>query len=82
MSKFNLETQYQLYLQRVGLKEQDMHPIQKQQLKHAFMGGIGQLLILQRDDLTKLHEDDGAEVLQNMLNEVGNYLLTESGQQN
>lgn len=82
MSKFSLENQYQLYLQRVGLNEATMHPIQKKQLKQTFFGAVGQILLLQRDELTKLSDDDGADVLQNMLDEVGNHFLSITGQSN
>ena len=36
-----LEKQYQLYLERVGITESQMHPIQKIETKRAFMGACG-----------------------------------------
>ena len=60
---FKLEHQYQLYLQRVALSEDKMHPQQKHQLRQAFMGCAGQMIILLRDDLAQLSEDDGVEGL-------------------
>lgn len=54
--QFDLEHQYQLYLKRVALSENTMHPQQKKQLKEAFMGACGQMLILLRDDVGALEE--------------------------
>lgn len=78
MKKFDLNHQYQLYLQRVGLKEDRMHPQQKTETKRAFMGACGQMLILLRNDLGALPEDQGIEQMQNMLNQVGEYFLKET----
>jgi hypothetical protein len=72
---FNLEEQYQLYLKRVALKESEMHPTQKKQLRQTFMGACGQMLLLLRDDLGKLEEPEAIEAMQNMLNQVSDYFL-------
>ena len=79
---FKLEHQYQLYIKRVGLDEHRMHPQQKKQLRETFMGACGQMIILLRDDVSALPEDEGVKVLQDMLNEVGDHFLKESGKQN
>jgi hypothetical protein len=81
--KFELEHQYQLYLQRVGLKESAMHPVQKRQIKQAFIGGIGQMLILLRDDVGAIEdEDEAVKVMESLLNQVGDYFLNINNQQN
>ena len=80
--EFQLEYQYQEYLKKVALKESDMHPQQRKQLRQAFMGACGQLIILLRDDVGKLEESDAIKVMQDMINQVGNYFLKESGKQN
>ena len=72
---FNLEEQYQLYLKRVALKESEMHPTQKKQLRQTFMGACGQMLLLLMDDLGKLEEPEAIEAMQNMLNQVSDYFL-------
>ena len=54
--EFNLEHQYQLYLKRVALKEAEMHSEQKKQLRQAFMGACGQIILLLRDEVGKLEE--------------------------
>lgn len=75
MEQFNLDYQYGLYLERVGLKEANMHPEQKKQLKQAFMGAVGQMLILFRDELTEFEDDKAVDIMQDMLNQMGDFWL-------
>lgn len=79
---FKLEHQYQLYLQRVDLKEENMSKEQRKQLRQTFMAACGQLIILLRDDMAELPEDEGVEIMESMLNEIGDYFLTISGKAN
>lgn len=74
--QFNLEHQYQLYLKRVALTEAEMHPEQKKQLRQAFMGACGQIILLLRDEVGKLEEDAAIKVMENMIEQVGNYFLS------
>ncbi len=53
MEKFNLEIQYQKYLERVGFKESQMGDTQRVETKRAFMGGCGQMLVILRDDISQ-----------------------------
>ena len=80
--EFDLEHQYQLYLERVALSEATMHPEQKKQLRQAFMGACGQMLIMLRDDVGKLEEDEAIKVMENMISQVGNYFLKITNKQN
>lgn len=80
--KFNLEHQYQLYLKRVGLNEQAMHPIQRQELKRAFIASWGQALVMLREDLSELEEDDAIDTLENMNAQVLNFFLAEGNKLN
>jgi len=73
MDKYDLENQYQLYLKRVGLVESKMAPLQKKQLRQTFMGAYGQLLMLLRDDITKMEDNVAVLTIQNMFNQVANY---------
>lgn len=82
MKEFNLEHQYQLYLQRMALSESTMHPQQKIQLRQTFFGASGQMLILLRDELSKLEEDKAMETLQDLINQVGNFFLSETNKMN
>lgn len=82
MQEFNLEHQYQLYLQRMALSESRMHPQQKIQLRQTFFGASGQMLILLRDELSKLEEEKAMETLQDLINQVGNFFLSETNKMN
>lgn len=76
--EFDLNHQYQLYLERIKMKESQMLPVQRTEVKRAFFGACGQLLILMRDDLTKLEEDHATETLQGMVNQVSDFWLAET----
>jgi len=83
MNNFNLENQYQLYLKRMELlPEDEMHPEQRKQLRQTFMGACGQMLFLLRDEVGALEERKAVEVMQDMINQVGNYFLKESNKSN
>lgn len=82
MDQFNLENQYQLYLERVGITESQMHPIQRAETKRAFMGACGQMLILLHKDLGALEEDKAIEQLEDMMNQVQAFWLKEANQLN
>jgi hypothetical protein len=74
---FNLEYQYQLYLTRMGLKEDSLHPIQKLQLKQTFMGACGQMLILLRDEVSKLPNDQAADILENFIHQIEKFFINQ-----
>ncbi len=78
MEKFDLDYQYNLYLEKVGLKEVNMRPVQAQETKRAFMASAGQLLVLLRDDVTELSEDEGIAILDKLMNQVSNFWIKES----
>ena len=73
MNKFNVEDQYQLYLKKIRLPEKAMHPIQKVQLKDTFMAAWGQLLILQKDEVSQLKDNDAVDSLESMFQQINNY---------
>lgn len=62
MANKNLEIdhQYQLYLKRMGLDEDKMHPQQKVETKRAFMGGCAQMLALMFDDIADIEDENKA----------------------
>lgn len=74
--------QYALYLQRIGQDEGRMHPEQKKQVKQAFYGAFGQSLIMLRDEISALPEDQGIQALDSMISEVGNFFLSLQNKQN
>ena len=82
MNEFNIEHQYQLYLKRMALEERRMHPEQRKQLRETFFGACGQMLILLRDELSKLEDDKAVETMQDMINQVAEYFLSITGKKN
>lgn len=82
MKDFSIEHQYQTYLERVNLKEANMHPVQKVELKRAFFGAVGQLLILMRDEISALPEDESLKVLESQYSEVLAFWQKTVGQSN
>ena len=81
--EFDLNHQYQLYLQRVGIKDESkLHPVQRIEMRRVFFGAVGQLLLLLRDDLTKYSEEEGEKILKGMLQQVTNFWLKEKNETN
>lgn len=58
MNKYNLNSQFEIYLTRVGLDKAKMHPNQLVEIKRAFMGAAGQLLVLFRDDIGSIPSEE------------------------
>lgn len=69
---FDIEYQYELYLERVGLKRSEMQPVQAIETKRAFFGACGQMLILMRDDMPD-NENEAVKLLQGMHDQVGDF---------
>lgn len=75
---FDMEYQYQQYLKRVNLQPENMHPQQRIQLRQAFYGAIGQLLVLQREEISPLPEPVAVGVLENMEQQVAHYWIEQA----
>lgn len=73
MKQFDLEFQYQQYLKRVGLVESKMAPLQQKQLRQTFFGACGSILMLFKNEITSLPEDQAVLAIQDMFNQVANY---------
>ncbi|GAB3889792.1 hypothetical protein GCM10028803_00200 [Larkinella knui] len=67
---FNLDYQYSLYLERIALKEEQMSPVQRIETKRAFMGAIGQILLLFRDDIPALPDDQAVAVMEDLFQQT------------
>lgn len=81
MNQFNLEKQYQLYLERVNMDEDRMHPVQRTETRRAFMGACGQLLMLIMNDLQDIDDDkDRMDQMKDMINQVQSFWLNETNQ--
>lgn len=74
MQDFNLENQWKKYLKLGEVKESDLMSIQKQEMRRAFFGGMGQMMILIRDEVGLIKDEEKAvEALQDMLNQIAQF---------
>ncbi len=82
---FDLNQQWSLFLERCQIHERQMPEDQRREMKRAFMGACGQMLILLRDELGDYDDKHGVEasskVLQNMLDQVGAFWENETKKQ-
>jgi len=82
MNKFTIETQWQLYLKKVGLREEILPEDQRVEMKRTFFGACGQMLFLMRDDISALPEDKGITILNEMKSEIGKFWIDQSNRKN
>lgn len=79
---FDVEYQYQQYLLRVGLNEYEMGDTQRQQLRQTFYAATGQTILLFRDDLPNLSDDEAVQAIKEMINQIANFFQKENGREN
>ena len=80
---FSLNDEFERYLKLVKLDKRRMPPVQLREIRRAFYGACGQMLILARDGVAAIeNEDEAAEALQDMLNQVANFWNEQSSRQN
>lgn len=71
MKNPSIKSMYKLYLDKVGLKESEMHPIQKVETKRAFYAGCGQTLIAARDEIGAMEsEREAMQAFESLTEEV------------
>ncbi len=66
---FDLQRQWDLFKERCHLTE-PLPEDQEREMKKAFYGAAGQLILMMRDDIADLSMDDGVQVLKRLLNQV------------
>lgn len=74
---FNLDYQYQQYLQRMKLNEATMFPEQKRQIKQTFYGACGQILMLLQEDIGALPDEEAVEALHRLIVQVDQFWIRE-----
>lgn len=83
MKKFDLEEQWQIYLQRVGMKETQMHPIQAMETKRAFVAGLAQMFEhtnTNQNEIGEIPLDEKEEVIQASMDELTEDMRTTASQ--
>lgn len=74
MDKFNVQQQFELYLQRSGIAYLPKDSTQYIELRRAFMGAAGQLLILFSDDIGAMEDENEAiNVMDSLFNQVHDF---------
>jgi hypothetical protein len=68
--KFLLEKRYQAYLKRCGVTETELYPIQKVEMRRAFMGGCVEMITCFRDDIPQLPDELAMKVMDEIWNQV------------
>lgn len=77
LKDFNVENQFYLYLKRVKLDPNKIPATQLKETKRAFFGAVGQFLLLLRDDLTGIPEEQAIEALDAMFSQVLDFWIRE-----
>jgi hypothetical protein len=67
---FTIDQQWRRFMERCGIDPETFPEIQVQEMSRAFYGAMGQMLLLFRDELADLSEEDGIKHLEKMLEEV------------
>lgn len=79
---FLISHQWSLFCERCGVSENKMPEDQRREMKRAFFGACGQMLILLRDELgdygDKHGDEAAAKMMHNMLNQVADYWQKET----
>lgn len=81
-TSFDLETYYQLFLEKINLKESEMPIEQSMEIKRAFMGGAGSMLLIMRDILPQLREDDAEQFFNSLFTQVQAFWINQIAKQN
>lgn len=76
--KFNLEEQYQIYLQKVDLDESKMGEIQKKETRQAFFAGVSQSVLFYLG-LANIEEMKAVDLLDDLIKEVSTFWLKLTG---
>lgn len=79
--KIQIQAQYHAYLKRVGLDWRTMPPIQYQEMQRCFFGAFGQSLVIFRDDIGSMPEEEAIDAMEGLVRQVEVFFATQSNQQ-
>jgi hypothetical protein len=70
--KFNLEEQYQVYIQKANLDEREMGEIQKKETRQAFFAGVSQA-VFYYFTLAEMEENAAVDELDSIMKQVTSF---------
>lgn len=73
MSDHSINKQYLDYLQRVGLSESTMNPVQRVETKRAFYACAASLLVVFRDDIGTLPQPEAIKEMEKLWQEASDF---------
>lgn len=74
---FTIEQQWLRFLERCGVQPGQLHWHQESEMKKAFYASAGQILIMSRDELAELTDDEAVNALEAMMQEVTDFWAQE-----
>jgi len=78
---FDLARQWALFLERCNLPEA-LREDQEREMRKAFYGAAGQIILLLRDDVAALSMADGVQVMKRLLSQVEEFFVKEVREHN
>ncbi len=76
---FDLEQQFEFYLNIMKLDKAKMPEVQIVETKRAFMAGVGQMLALAQSKISQLDEEEAINTLEDMYKQVDTFFEEEVG---
>ena len=70
---FNLENHFNHYLKLVKIDPRKVMPFQLREMRRAFYGGIGILLVMQNQQMKTFSEDECVKILNHLFDQVEIY---------
>lgn len=75
--KPQIQQQFELYLEKMNLKQSEMPDVQYIELRRAFYAGFGQLLALFLFEISEMSEDDSVNALDQLFTETQEFFSKE-----
>jgi hypothetical protein len=70
---FDIDKEFSLYLRRVNLEHLDKESAQYNEMKRAFYGACGQIVIYMTQDCADLPEEEAMKEIDNIIYRVGEF---------
>lgn len=80
-NEFDIEFQFRKYLELVGLNIHTMPPYQRRETRRAFYGAWGMMLVVMRENVSEMEENDALDVLQSMQEQVEQFWTNQQKEQ-